>query len=89
MSQKEITAAIRELKRLEAKIDAAEREAEELKAAIKSHMGEDEELLAGGYRVTWKRITSRRVDTSALKAALPDVAAAFTKESTTRRFIVA
>ena len=34
-------------------------------------------------------VTSARIDTGALRKALPDVAAAFTKESTVRRFCVA
>lgn len=34
-------------------------------------------------------VISRRLDTKALTAALPDVAERFTKTSTTRRFTVA
>lgn len=36
-----------------------------------------------------KSVTTARIDTSALKKALPEVAAAFTKETTVRRFCVA
>ena len=52
-------------------------------------MGESEELRAGEYKVTWKAVTSTRLDTAALKKALPDVAERFTKQTTTRRFCVA
>ena len=41
------------------------------------------------YKITWKSVTSARIDTGALRKALPDVAAAFTKETTVRRFCVA
>lgn len=52
-------------------------------------MGDTEELRAGEYKVTWKPVESVRIDTTALKKALPDVAAAFTRKTTTRRFCVA
>ena len=38
---------------------------------------------------TWKHVTSTRMDTAAIKAALPEVAARFTRTTTTRRFCVA
>ena len=41
------------------------------------------------WRVTYKAVNSTRLDTAALKKALPDVAARFTKETTVRRFCVA
>ena len=44
---------------------------------------------AGEYRVIWKAVTSSRLDTTALKKALPDVAARFMKSTTSRRFCVA
>ena len=52
-------------------------------------MGDRETVQAGEYRVSWKSITSARIDTTALKKALPDVAARFTNQITTRRFVVA
>ena len=50
---------------------------------------EEAQAQAGEYKITWKAVTSSRLDTVALKQALPEIAARFTKESTTRRFIVA
>ena len=52
-------------------------------------MGPSEELRAGEYKVTWKAVTSSRLDTTALKKALPDVASRFMKSITSRRFCVA
>ena len=89
MSAKEMEAKIRELRNLQALIAEAEAEAEAIRDEIKAEMGETEELLAGEYKVTWKAVKSSRLDTSALKKALPEVAERFTKETTTRRFCVA
>ena len=52
-------------------------------------MGDSEAIVAGEYRITWKPVTSTRLDAGALRKALPDVAARFTKETTVRRFCVA
>ena len=52
-------------------------------------MGDSETLVAGEYKITWKNVTTARIDTSALKKALPEVATAFTRETTVRRFCVA
>lgn len=89
MSTHELEAKCRELRQLQALIEEAEAEAEAIKDAIKSEMGENEELRAGEYRVTWKGVKSARLDTKALKTALPDIAARFVVETTVRRFCVA
>ena len=89
MSMNEMECKIRELRQLQALIDEATAEAETIKDAIKAHMGDTEELRAGEYKVTWKAVTSSRLDTTALKKALPDVAERFTKTTTSRRFCVA
>ena len=89
MGLQEITGKIKELRELQALIEEAQEEAEKLKDDIKAYMGECEALRAGEYTVTWKPVKSVRIDTKALREALPDIARAFTKETTTRRFIVA
>jgi len=89
MSQNELTAKIRELRELQSLIDEATTEAEAIKDVIKAHMGAQEELRAGEYKVTWKPVTSSKLDTAALKTALPDIYTAFTRETTSRRFCVA
>ena len=89
MSTNELIAKIRELREMQQLIEEAQAEAEALKDEIKAHMGEAEELRAGEYKVTYKAVTSSRLDTAALKKAMPDVAAAFTKTTSTRRFVVA
>ena len=47
-----------------------------------------EELTAGEHRLSWKVVTSARIDTAALKRTLPEIAARFTKESRACRFTI-
>ena len=89
MSINELEAKARELRQLQALIEEAQAEAEAIKDAIKAAMGDSESIQAGEYKITWRAVTSSRIDTTALKKALPDVAERFTKETTTRRFCVA
>lgn len=89
MSTNELTRKIKELRELQALIEEAQAEAEAIKDILKAHMGDSEELRAGEYKITWKTVTAVRLDSKALKAALPDVATRFTKQTTTRRFVVA
>ena len=74
-----------ELKRMKEELEAEITAAED---AIKAVMGDEELLTAGAYKVSWKTFTSSRIDTAALKKALPDVAAAYTKQTTARRFSI-
>ena len=89
MSTHELESKIRELRQLRQLIAEAEAEVEAITDTIKAHMGDTEELRAGEYRVTWKSVQSARIDTAELKRALPEIAAAFTRETTVRRFCVA
>jgi len=76
---------ILDLKRMREELDAA---IATLEDSVKAVMGDDELLTAGAYKVSWKTFTSSRVDTTALKKALPDIAAQFTKQTTARRFSI-
>lgn len=89
MSINELEAKVRELKELQTLIEEAQEEAESIKDQLKAHMGEREELRAGGYKITWKPVTSSRLDAAALRKALPEVAERFTHSTTVRRFCVA
>lgn len=88
MSITEITAKVTEYQELKRMLEEIEAEMTELQDEIKAHMGDSELLVAGPYKVTYKAVTSSRVDTTALKKALPDIAAQYTKTTTTRRFTV-
>jgi predicted phage-related endonuclease len=76
---------ILDLKRMREELDAT---IATLEDSIKAVMGDEELLTAGAYKVSWKTFTSSRVDTTALKKAMPDVAAQFTKQTTARRFSI-
>ena len=76
---------ILDLKRMREELDA---EITALEDSIKAAMGEEELLTAGAYKVSWKTFTSSRVDTTALKKELPDIAAHYTKKTTARRFSI-
>ena len=89
MSINEMEHKARELRQLQALIDEATAEAEAIKDALKAAMGDAESVQAGEYKITWEAVTSARIDTGALRKALPDVAAAFTRETTVRRFCIA
>ena len=88
MSINEMEVKARELRQLQALIEEAQAEAEAIKDAIKAAMGDSESVQAGEYRITWRAVTSARIDTSALRKALPDVAERFKKETVTRRFMI-
>lgn len=89
MSETELTAKIRQLREMQRLAEEAQQEAEAIKDEIKAYMGDSEELRAGEYKITWKTVTSSRLDGKALAKALPEIAERFTRISTTRRFVVA
>lgn len=62
-----------------------------LKDTLKKYMEENQlETLTGNeHKATYKTVTSSRLDTAALKTALPDIAAQYTKTTTIKRFTFA
>lgn len=64
---------------------------ESLKDQLKERMtAAGVESLAGSeHKATYKTVTSSRVDTAAIKRDMPEVAARYTKTTTTRRFTFA
>lgn len=90
MSTNELNTTARNLKELHLIADQLDTEIKTLEDAIKAHMRETgvDTLITTDTKITWKTVTSSRIDTTALKKQLPDVAAVFTKETTTRRFTV-
>ena len=88
MSIKEIESKAQELQELKRMREELDAEIEAAQDAIKAAMGDSESVTAGAYKITWKPVESSRIDTKALKAALPEIAARFTITSTARRFCV-
>lgn len=60
-----------------------------LKDTLKKYMDENElDHIAGAeHKASYKPVTSCRLDTTALKKDLPEVAARYTKSTTSRRFL--
>ena len=58
---------------------------------IKQYMTDNQlETLTGNeHKASYKTVTSSRIDTTALKKALPDIATAYTKTTETKRFTFA
>lgn len=79
---------LRELRRMQEELTA---EIEAIQDELKAHMDAHgmDTLLGFDWRITWKSVISSRLDTNALRKALPDVAQAFTRETTTKRFVLA
>ena len=74
-----------ELKRLKEELEA---EITSMEDEIKSVMGDEETLLAGAFKVSWTAYTSSRFDSTRFKKDHAELAAAYTKTTTTRRFSV-
>ena len=79
---------IRELKRMQEELSA---ELEALTCEIKAHMdAEGVDTISGtDWKGTYKAVTSARFDSTAFKKAMPDLAEAFTKTTTSKRFCIA
>ena len=88
MSIRELENTIRERQELLRMRDELDTEIAALEDEIKGYMGANEQITAGAFKVTWKSVTSSRLDTAALKKALPEIAARFMKQTTVRRFSV-
>ena len=89
MSNKEMQSKVAELKELQRMQEELAAEIDSLKDTIKAAMGDREQITAGAFKIIWKTVTSSRVDTTALKKALPEVAAQFTKTTTSHRLTIA
>ena len=91
MLAKNLDSQIHELRELRRMADELTAAIDTIQDAIKAEMtAAGVDILTGSdWKAVWKPITTSRIDTTALKKALPDLAAQFTKTSTVRRFSVA
>lgn len=88
MSAIELAAKVQELRELRRMADELAAEIDGLQDAIKQHMdAAGVDTLAGlDYKITYKAVTSSRLDSKALKADQPELYAKYTKQTTARRF---
>lgn len=84
----EIIIKIQELMELRRMSEEIQSEIDALQEEVKTFMGSEETMVAGAFKVSYKTVTSSRLDSAALKRELPDVAARYTRQTTTRRFTV-
>ncbi len=91
MLAKNLDSQIHELRELRRMADELTAAIDTIQDAIKAEMtAAGVDVLTGSdWKAVWKPVTTSRIDTIALKKALPDLAAQFTKVSTVRRFSVA
>ena len=89
MSNTELSQKVRELKRLKAKKDELESKITAIEDEIKAFMGDTEEFRAGTTKITFKSVTSPRIDTKAMKKELPEIVERYTKLSSYKRLIIA
>lgn len=88
MSANEIQSKARELKELKVMKDELEAEIASIEDVLKAAMGEREELLCGEYKLTYQTVSSARFDSTRFKRDHADLAAAYTRATTYRRFCV-
>lgn len=60
-----------------------------LKDTLKKHMEENglDSIAGSEHKASYKAVTRSRIDTTALKRDLPEIAAKYTKTTETRRFL--
>lgn len=60
-----------------------------LKDTLKKHMEENglDSIAGSEHKASYKAVTSSRIDTTALKRDMPEIAAKYTKTTNTRRFL--
>ena len=91
MTDKMIEARVKKLRAIEAQQQELEAKAAAIKAELQQDMETKgtEELHTKNFIVRWKEIISSRLDTKALKEALPDIYSLYTKQTSIRRFTIA
>lgn len=82
---------MRELAKLRIMQDELKQLIDEQETAIKDYMAAENlpELISEEHKATYKQVSTSRLDSSALKKALPDIAAAYTKTTSSMRFTFA
>ena len=88
MSANEIQSKARELKELKTMKEELENEIAAIEDALKAAMGEQEEMFCGEYKLTYQTVSTSRFDSTLFKKEHADLAAAYTKATTYRRFSV-
>ena len=91
MTERQITARIKKIKALEARKAELENQITTAKAEITADMmlRAVDSLEAGGFLVRFTKVITNRLDSKALKADLPEIAAKYMKQGESYRFSIA
>jgi len=87
MTNRQLDNRVLKIQDLEAEIKRLEAMADSLRNEIKADMASDE-VNTGRFIIRWKEVISKRLDSTALKKALPDVWQSFSKETSSKRFTI-
>ena len=90
MDDAELNEKVRQLRRHRRELEALQQAAAALEAEIKEEMTcrNLEQITTQDYKITWKSISSTRLDAKALKEERPEIYARYAITSETRRFTV-
>ena len=91
MTINEMNSKIKELRELRRMSEELQAEIDALQDSFMAEMSAQgvDTLTGVDWKISWKEVQASRLDTKALKASMPDVAANFTKITSTRRFVLA
>lgn len=86
---KNIDSTMKELAQYTRIMEEAAATVDGLKDEIKKYMEEhNTDIITGNeHKATYKAVTSSRLDSTALKRDMPDIAAQYTKTTETKRFL--
>lgn len=88
MSIKELESKAQELKELQRMAEELTAEMDAIKDEIRIALGDREEVVAGAFKITNKPVTSNRMDTTAIRKELPEIAKRYSKQSTVKRLVI-
>ena len=91
MSMNELEAKVAELRELRRTAEEMAGEISATEDSLKAYMTTNgtDELYGPSFKITWREVTSSRLDSKALKSASPELWQRFSKQTTARRFVVA
>jgi predicted phage-related endonuclease len=89
MAMDNLNALMREIAEYTRMVEEVAATLDSLKDILKKHMEENglDSIAGSEHKASYKAVTSSRIDTTALKRDLPEIAAKYTKTTNTRRFL--
>ena len=81
---------VQNLKELKTMLAELQAEITSVEDEIKEEMQKQgkEEIICGAFIIRYKTVESNRIDTTAIKKDLPEVAEKYTKKTTSKRFTI-